>query len=36
MHRKVYAGQYRRIGPPAEALALIRNQRAELLPPARR
>jgi hypothetical protein len=29
-HRKVYASEYRRIGPPAEALSLLRNQQALL------
>ncbi len=29
-HRKIYASGYRRIGPPAEALALIRSEHAPL------
>ena len=34
LHRKQYASQYRRIGPPAEALALIRSERAQVFSPA--
>jgi hypothetical protein len=34
LHRKQYAGEYRRIGPPAEALALIRSQQAQAITPA--
>jgi hypothetical protein len=33
LHRTQYAGDYRRIGPPAEALSLLRNQRAQILTP---
>ena len=33
-HRKVYANEYRRIGPPAEALPLLRNEHAQQLAPA--
>ena len=32
-HRKLYAGDYRRIGPPSEALALLRNESAQILAP---
>ena len=34
LHRKQYASEYRRIGPPAEALALIRSQQAQAITPA--
>jgi len=34
LHRKQYASEYRRIGPPAEALALIRSQHAQLITPS--
>jgi hypothetical protein len=30
-HRKLYASDYRRIGPPAEALSLLRNEQAQLI-----
>jgi len=30
LHRKLYASDYRRIGPPAEALSLLRSQHAQL------
>jgi hypothetical protein len=30
LHRKLYASDYRRIGPPAEALSLLRSQQAQL------
>jgi len=33
LHRKLYASGYRRIGPPAEALALIRSEHAQLITP---
>jgi hypothetical protein len=33
-HRKLYAGDYRRIGAPAEALSLLRNQHAHIFAPA--
>jgi hypothetical protein len=32
MHRKFYAADYRRIGPPAEALVLLRDGRAQQFP----
>jgi hypothetical protein len=32
-HRKLYASDYRRIGPPSEALVLLRNERAQILAP---
>jgi hypothetical protein len=31
-HRKLDASRYRRVGPPAEALALIRSEHAEAIP----
>jgi len=33
LHRKQYASGYRRIGPPAEALSLIRSEHAQLITP---
>jgi hypothetical protein len=33
LHRKQYASDYRRIGPPAEALSLLRNESAQILTP---
>ncbi len=33
LHRKQYASEYRRIGPPAEALALIRREQAQVITP---
>jgi len=33
LHRKLYASEYRRIGPPAEALSLLRNQQAQIFGP---
>jgi hypothetical protein len=32
-HRKLYASDYRRIGPPKEALSLLRNENARILSP---
>jgi hypothetical protein len=32
IHRKLYASDYRRIGPPAEALPLLRNEPAPSVP----
>jgi len=32
-HRQLYASEYRRIGPPAEALALLRNEHARAAAP---
>jgi hypothetical protein len=32
-HRKQYASDYRRIGPPNEALSLLRNENAQLVTP---
>jgi hypothetical protein len=32
LHRKLYASDYRRIGPPAEALSLLRNEQARAFP----
>jgi hypothetical protein len=34
LHRRQYAGEYRRIGPPAEALALLRSEQAQAVAPA--
>jgi hypothetical protein len=33
-HRKLYASDYRHIGPPAQALALLRSEHAQLFAPA--
>ena len=33
-HRKLYASDYRRIGPPGEALTLLRNEHAQIFVPA--
>jgi hypothetical protein len=34
-HRQLYSSDYRRIGPPAEALTLLRNEHAQLFAPER-
>ena len=34
LHRKLYASDYRHIGPPAQALSLLRSEHAQLFAPA--
>jgi hypothetical protein len=34
LHRKLYASEYRHIGPPAQALSVLRSEHAQLFAPA--